>query len=64
MAMICAALRAQLIAKGLKDGIVHATAVSGRAPVAALGDMAATSGLKFLRPTLAMARAGRVTFPG
>ena len=50
-------LRAQLVAKGLKDATLHATAVSGKAPIAALGDMAATSGLKFLRPTLAMARA-------
>ena len=51
-----AGLRAQLEAKGLKDAVVHSTAVSGKAPVAALGDMAETSGLKFLRPTLAMAR--------
>ncbi len=51
-----ASLRVQLEAKGLKDSVVHATAVSGKAPVAALGDMANTSGLKFLRPTLAMAR--------
>ena len=51
-----ASLRAQLIAKGLVNAKVHPTAVSGRAPVAALGDMARTSGLKFLRPTLAMAR--------
>jgi subtilisin family serine protease len=50
------ALRAQLEAKGLLNAVAHATAVSGRAPVAALGDMAGTSGLKFLRPTLAMAR--------
>jgi len=50
------ALRAQLQAKGLLDARVHATAVSGRAPIAALRDMAATPGLKFLRPTLAMAR--------
>ena len=50
-------LRVQLVAKGLKDATLHATAVSGKAPIAALGDMAATSGLKFLRPTLAMARA-------
>ncbi len=49
-------LRTQLTAKGLIGGVAHSTAVSGRAPVAALGDMAATSGLKFLRPTLAMAR--------
>ena len=43
---------------------MHSTAVSGKAPVAALGDMAATSGLKFLRPTLAMARAGSVLSQG
>ena len=54
-----AGLRAQLVAKGLhRTPSLHPTAVSGRAPVAALGDMAATTGLKFLRPTLAMARAG------
>jgi subtilisin family serine protease len=51
-----AALRAQLTSKGLKGAVTHPTAVSGRAPVAALRDMAGTSGLKFLRPTLAMAR--------
>lgn len=50
------ALRSQLAAKGLLDATVHETAVSGRAPVAALRDMAATSGLKFLRPTLATTR--------
>jgi subtilisin family serine protease len=51
-----AALRAQLEAKGLTHAAVHGTAVSGRAPVSALRDMATTHGLKFLRPTLAMAR--------
>jgi subtilisin family serine protease len=59
-----AALRAQLIAKGLKDASLHSTAVSGRAPIAALADMAGTSGLKVMRPTLAMARAGSVTSQG
>jgi subtilisin family serine protease len=54
-----AALKAQLVAKGLKDATLHETAVSGRAPISALGDMAATSGLKSLRPTLAMARSAR-----
>jgi subtilisin family serine protease len=54
-----AALRSQLEAKGLRNAQVHDTAVSGRAPIAALRDMAATPGLKFLRPTLAMARTGR-----
>lgn len=51
-----AGLKAQLVAKGLKDATLHETAVSGRAPIAALGDMATISGLKSLRPTLAMAR--------
>ena len=59
-----AALRTQLVAKGLQNAAIHSTAVSGRAPVAALGDMAATSGLKFLRPTMAMARTGSVTSQG
>ncbi|HEY6125013.1 MAG TPA: hypothetical protein VIV63_10185 [Steroidobacteraceae bacterium] len=53
------ALRTQLESRGLIDAVVHPTAVSGKAPVAALADMARTSGLKFLRPTLAMARASR-----
>jgi subtilisin family serine protease len=51
-----AALRARLQAKGLTDAVLHSTAVSGKAPVAALDDMAATVGLKALRPTLAMTR--------
>jgi subtilisin family serine protease len=58
------ALRSQLVAKGLLGAKQHGTAVSGRAPVAALGDMAATPGLKFLRPTLAMTRAGSVVTQG
>src|SRR5688572_29322293 len=59
-----AAVRTQLVAKGLLDASVHSTAVSGRAPVSALTDMAATPGLKFLKPTMAMARAGSVTSQG
>jgi subtilisin family serine protease len=57
-------LRAQLVAKGLKDAKLHATAVSGRVPVAALADISNTSALRFMRPTLAMARAGSVTSQG
>src|SRR3954471_75623 len=57
-------LRAQLVAKGLKDAKLHATAVSGRVPVAALADMSTASALRFMRPTLAMARAGSVTSQG
>jgi subtilisin family serine protease len=51
-----AALRIQLEAKGLTHTTLHDTAVTGRAPVAALRDMASADGLKFLRPTLAMTR--------
>jgi len=58
------ALRAQLVAKGLKDAVMHATAVSGKAPVAALRDMSETQGLKFLRPTLAMARRSPIISQG
>ncbi len=57
-------LRTQLVSKGLMDATRHSTAISGRAPVAALRDMAATPGLKFLRPTLAMTHAGTVTSQG
>ena len=53
------ALREQLVSKGLKNATLHATAVTGRAPVAALRDMAATSGLRFLKPTFATARGKR-----
>lgn len=59
-----AGLRLQLAAKGLKDAKLHATAVSGRAPVAALADMATSSGLKFMRPVAAMTRVGSVTTQG
>jgi subtilisin family serine protease len=59
-----ASLRTQLVSKGLIDATQYPTAISGRAPVAALRDMAATPGLRFLRPTLAMVRAGTVTSQG
>ena len=59
-----AGLRAQLVAKGLQNATLHSTAVAGRAPIAALADMAATPGLKFLKPTLAKASAGTVTSQG
>jgi subtilisin family serine protease len=59
-----AGLRAQLVAKGMKDAKLHATAVSGRVPVSALADMAETHGLRFMRPALAITRAGSVTTQG
>ncbi len=58
------ALRTQLVAKGLLNAKLHATAVTGRAPISALADMAKTPGLKFARPTLAMTRAGTVQTQG
>jgi subtilisin family serine protease len=57
-------LRAQLEAKGLIGATEFSTAVSGKAPVAALSDMANTTGLKFLRPTLAMARRHSIVSQG
>jgi subtilisin family serine protease len=59
-----AALRTQLVSKGLIGATLHPTAVTGRAPIGALTDMAATPGLKFLRPALAMTRAGSVVTQG
>jgi hypothetical protein len=58
------ALRTRLEAKGLINAVAHGTAVSGKAPVSALSDMATTSGLKFLRPTLAMARKNPIISQG
>lgn len=59
-----AALRTQLVSKGLVDARQHATAVSGRAPLSALGDMARTTGLKALRPVMAMTRRGKIVSQG
>jgi subtilisin family serine protease len=58
------ALRAQLVAKGLQGASVHGVAVTGRAPIAALADMATSQGLKFMRPSLAMTRRGLTTTQG
>lgn len=51
-------LRAALESRGLVDATVHATSVSGRAPITALRDLAATPGLRFLRPALAKTHHG------
>jgi subtilisin family serine protease len=57
-------LRAQLEAKGLVNASLHGTAVSGRAPITALRDMARTAGLRFLRPTMVMTRGKGVVSQG
>jgi hypothetical protein len=59
-----AALKAQLVAKGMINAAVYEHAVSGRVPVSALRDIGATSGLKVLRPTLAATRRGLTTTQG
>jgi len=59
-----AALKAQLVAKGMINATVYEHAVSGRVPVAALKDVAATAGLKVLRPTMATTRRGLTTTQG
>jgi subtilisin family serine protease len=51
-------LMSQLVAKGMLDARAHEHSVSGRVPVAALSDMATTSGLRFIKPVLATTRAG------
>jgi subtilisin family serine protease len=42
----------------------HERAVSGRVPIASLADIGRTQGLHFLRPAMAMTRAGLVTTQG
>ncbi|WP_437649939.1 S8 family peptidase [Sorangium sp. So ce362] len=58
------ALAAQLVGQGMLDAKVHGQSVSGRAPISGLDAIAATSGLRFIRPTMAMTSAGRVTTQG
>jgi subtilisin family serine protease len=59
-----ATLKTQLVSKGMVNAKVYEHAVSGRVPVSALRDVAATSGLKVLRPTLAATRRGLTTTQG
>jgi subtilisin family serine protease len=59
-----AALRTQLVSKGMVNAKVYEHSVSGRVPVSALRDVAATAGLKVLRPTMATTRRGLTTTQG
>jgi len=59
-----AALRTQLVSKGMVNATVYEHAVSGRVPVSALRDVGATAGLRVLRPTLAATRRGLTTTQG
>lgn len=59
-----ASLMPQLVAKGMLLPKVYDHAVSGLVPVTALSDMAMTSGLKFIKPSLATTRAGLTTTQG
>ncbi|MDB6087704.1 MAG: hypothetical protein JWN85_488 [Gammaproteobacteria bacterium] len=58
------ALKTQLVGKGLLDAKLHDHAVTGRVPIAALNDMAGTTGLKFIKPVLAATRAGLTSTQG
>ncbi|HEY4211500.1 MAG TPA: S8 family serine peptidase [Steroidobacteraceae bacterium] len=57
-------LLSQLIAKGLLDAKAYEHAVTGRIPVTALSDVAATPGLRFVKPAMAATRAGLTTTQG
>ena len=57
-------LMAQLVSKGMLGAKVYDHAVSGLVPVSALGDMATTSGLRFIKPSLATTRMGLTTSQG
>jgi subtilisin family serine protease len=59
-----AALRTQLVGQGMLDAKLHDHAVTGRVPIAALSDIAGTSGLRFVKPVLAATRAGLTTTQG
>ncbi|MEP7246532.1 MAG: S8 family serine peptidase [Gammaproteobacteria bacterium] len=59
-----ASLRTQLVSKGMLDAKVHEHSVSGRVPIASLGDMANTDGLKFMKRSMAITQAGLVTSQG
>lgn len=59
-----AALRTQLVSKGMIEAKVHRSSVTGWVPVTSLDDMANTSGLKFMRSSKALTNAGLVTSQG
>jgi subtilisin family serine protease len=58
------ALRTELVSRGLQHGTVFGNVVSGRLPVSALADLAATSSLQFARPSVRAHDAGLVTSQG
>jgi subtilisin family serine protease len=59
-----AALKSALTAKGMLNATQQESAVSGRVPVTALADIGRMQGLHFLRPSMAMTRAGLVKTQG
>ncbi|WP_437957622.1 S8 family serine peptidase [Sorangium sp. So ce119] len=58
------ALAAELTGKGMLNAEVHGRAVSGRAPISRLDDIATTSGLISMQPIMAISNAGLVTTQG
>ena len=59
-----AALKTQLVGQGMLDARTHEHSVSGRVPITALSDIAGISGLRFIKPVLAVARGGLTTTQG
>jgi subtilisin family serine protease len=57
-------LRGRLVSNGMVESRLHERAVSGRVPIRALREIAATPGLKLLDPELAVTNAGVVTTQG
>jgi len=58
------ALKTQPVGQGMLGARLHDHAVTGRVPVVALGDIAAISGLKFVKPALVTSRVGLTTTQG
>lgn len=57
-------LRTELEAKGLINGKTHANAVTGRAPVERIGEMAGIDGLAYMKESMSVTWAGAVTSQG
>jgi subtilisin family serine protease len=57
-------LKTQLVGQGMLDARPHDHSVTGRVPIAALGDIATVSGLRFVKPVLAATRVGLTTTQG
>jgi len=59
-----AALRTQLAGRGMRDARVIGNAVTGRVAIGLLGEVAKASGLRFLKPAMAITHRGLATSQG